>query len=510
MREIFHAILDWRYPTRAIIFPFYSLLLLSEIVSGRGFSSYAGGQYCSKREGPICCPSRDDDCTAPIMVPSGLVPGQLIDHLCYCDNFCDRESKNEGNDCCPDYAEVCLGTGKDMPFSSGRITNNESKLASFAVGDAQECSDGALAYGYGQTMRKNCQVCTCLGNEWQCDGNTCLIQEKLLEKINEGGQSWSGKNYTQFWGRTLEDGIKYRLGTLFPEQSVENMNEILIKRRELPTSFDAREKWPYLARAQIADQGDCASSWAFSTTLVAADRLAILSGGTLQMELSPQQLLDCNQHKQRGCEGGYLDRAWWYIRKFGLVSNNCYPYNSGLSQTPGICHIPKQVLSSPLAIPQCVSGSNNTIFKMTPSYRISPREEDIQTEILTNGPIQATFLVYPDFFMYSGGVYRRMNDLLLGAFPPKGYHSVKILGWGEDPQSGKYWLCANSWGQSWGENGLFRIVRGENHCEIESFIVGAWAKLDDDGLASTQSSKRRLRRRRQRRRWRIVRRGHVL
>lgn len=76
---------------------------------------------------------------------------------------------------------------------------------------------------------------------------------------------WTARNYTKFWGKTLEDGIKFRLGTLFPEQSVQNMNEILIKPRELPASFDARTKWPNYIHP-IRDQGDCGSSWAFSTT----------------------------------------------------------------------------------------------------------------------------------------------------------------------------------------------------------------------------------------------------
>ena len=52
---------------------------------------------------------------------------------------------------------------------------------------------------------------------------------------------------------------------------------------------------------------------------------------------------------------------------------------------------------------------------------------------------------------------------------------MRILGWGVDRANGgavKYWLAANSWGPRWGEQGHFRIVRGENHCEIESFVIG--------------------------------------
>lgn len=61
------------------------------------------------------------------------------------------------------------------------------------------------------------------------------------------------------------------------------------------------------------------SSWAMSTTATSSDRLSIISDGKIDVVLSAQQLLSCNQNRQRGCEGGYLDRAWWYMRKFGCV-----------------------------------------------------------------------------------------------------------------------------------------------------------------------------------------------
>lgn len=61
-----------------------------------------------------------------------------------------------------------------------------------------------------------------------------------------------------------------------------------------------------------------------------------------------------------------------------------------------------------------------------------------------------------------------------------GYHSVRIIGWGEEPSYRgaplKYWLVANSWGHQWGENGLFRIQKGINECEIESYVLAVWAK----------------------------------
>lgn len=66
---------------------------------------------------------------------------------------------------------------------------------------------------------------------------------------------WSGTNYSRFWGRTLDNGLRYRLGTLFPEKSVQNMNEILISPIvDIPDEFDARDKWPGFVH-EVRDQG---------------------------------------------------------------------------------------------------------------------------------------------------------------------------------------------------------------------------------------------------------------
>ncbi|VDD97640.1 unnamed protein product [Enterobius vermicularis] len=239
--------------------------------------------------------------------------------------------------------------------------------------------------------------------------------------------SWKAANYSEFWGKTLEQGVRYRLGTLFPEKSARNMNEVVIKPRELPSSFDAREKWPEYIHA-VRDQGDCGSSWAFSTTATSADRLAIMSNGRLNTALSPQQMLSCSQQKKNGCQGGHLEKAWWYIRKVGVVSEQCYEYNSGHTGKLGKCQIPRTAFFSDDGL-ECPSGGmDNNIYKMTPAYRISNKEEDIMTEIITNGPVQATFLVYGDFFMYKSGVYQHLDSDTMYDYAPKGYHSIRLIG----------------------------------------------------------------------------------
>ena len=45
----------------------------------------------------------------------------------------------------------------------------------------------------------------------------------------------------------------------------------------------------------------------------------------------------------------------------------------------------------------------------------------------------------------------------------------EILGWQDDPavKNGGSWICRNSWGEKWGENGYFKIAYGE--CGIDDF-----------------------------------------
>merc|ERR1711972_50345 len=45
--------------------------------------------------------------------------------------------------------------------------------------------------------------------------------------------------------------------------------------------------------------------------------------------------------------------------------------------------------------------------------------------------------------------------------------AVKIVGWGTD-NGVDYWKVANSWGASWGEEGYFRILRGQDECGMET------------------------------------------
>ena len=49
-------------------------------------------------------------------------------------------------------------------------------------------------------------------------------------------------------------------------------------------------------------------------------------------------------------------------------------------------------------------------------------------------------------------------------------HAVLIVGYGIDNGT-EYWTVKNSWGQDWGENGYFRILRGVGECGINTAVT---------------------------------------
>lgn len=429
----------------------FAVVVLTYLSSfAKAIPNYSGlppGPYCATRYPAYrCCQGRQDECSAPI-----------LETTCYCDDFCDRKREE---DCCPDYYSHCKGI-TEPPLEEIKLCWHDGRI-----------------YNHSQVFMVNCNQCKCslLGRraEVLCEENRCLIEPDFVKELDLESNTlgWTPGNYTKFWGRTLQEGIRYRLGTLNPSQSIYKMNPVrrIYDPEALPRSFDAKSRWSRNI-SEIHDQGWCGASWAISTADVASDRFAIMSKGIENVELSAQHLLSCNNRGQQGCNGGYLDRAWFFMRRFGLVDEDCYPWTGDQNQ----CRLQKRTNLHAAGCRNPPYHLRKELYKVGPAYRLG-NETDIMQEILTSGPVQATMKVYQDFFTYRSGIYRHSRTAEMYEF---GYHSVRIIGWGEDYHRGglvKYWTVANSWGYDWGENGLFRILRGTNECEIESYVLGVWAE----------------------------------
>nr|QOV03082.1 cathepsin L12 [Dysdercus peruvianus] len=205
----------------------------------------------------------------------------------------------------------------------------------------------------------------------------------------------------------------------------------------LPASLDWREKG---AVTPVKNQGNCGGCWAFSAT-GALEAQTFLKTGSL-VPLSEQNLIDCANrvYDNYGCNGGLMDHAFYYIMKNGVESEESYPYEG----VDGVCRFNK-----------------SNIAATQKSYvDIPPTEEDLMKAVANIGPISVGIKAnLASFFYYSGGVFDDPacdNNL---------DHGVLVVGYGEE-NGKKYWLLKNSWTAKWGEEGYFKLIRGQNMCGV--------------------------------------------
>ncbi|NXB77141.1 CATB protein, partial [Donacobius atricapilla] len=249
---------------------------------------------------------------------------------------------------------------------------------------------------------------------------------------------------------------------------------------ELPENFDSRTQWPNCPTiSEIRDQGSCGSCWAFGAVEAISDRICVHTNAKVSVEVSAEDLLSCCGFEcGMGCNGGYPSGAWRYWTERGLVSGGLYDSHVGCrpySIPPCEHHVngtrppcTGEGGSTPRCSRHCEPGYSPSYkedkhYGIT-SYGVPRSEKEIMAEIYKNGPVEGAFIVYEDFLMYKSGVYQHVSGEQVGG------HAIRILGWGVENNT-PYWLVANSWNTDWGENGFFKILRGEDHCGIESEVV---------------------------------------
>lgn len=249
--------------------------------------------------------------------------------------------------------------------------------------------------------------------------------------------SWEefSKNYLTYKGPELNyEEENRKLGYFDDMVDLEDSNSS--EQEDEDNEYDKPEDkvsidWSYLYN-YVKDQSPCGSCWAHAA-------VGIIEAYALQnnydSKFSEQQLVDCNK-LNTGCNGGTQSVAFKYLREFGIMKLNDYPYTG--RDDP------------------CKFDASKVAYKIL-SYKYCSMDAYFChnkriMELIKKGPYATA--------IHAG---RSMQHYREGAIAPKeckvlnhAVISVKV-----DLEEGKIKI-RNSWGEDWGVNGYGWIILKEH------------------------------------------------
>uniref|UniRef100_A0A667ZEP7 Cathepsin K n=1 Tax=Myripristis murdjan TaxID=586833 RepID=A0A667ZEP7_9TELE len=248
---------------------------------------------------------------------------------------------------------------------------------------------------------------------------------------------------------TSEEVVEKMTGLQVPLNRERNFTMAMDDKLErLPKSIDYRRKGMVTA---VKNQGSCGSCWAFSAVGALEGQLAKKTGQLV--DLSPQNLVDCDTQSS-GCKGGYKTKAFSYVqRNGGIDSEAAYPYQHNVSLLSFFCTNNQCRYHRSGRAAQCKGfgeiprGSEQLLAVAL--YKVGPISVGINAS-------QSGFHFYKRGVYYDPGCSRAKNN-----------HAVLAVGYGVTASGQKYWIVKNSWSKSWGDKGYILMARDRgNLCGI--------------------------------------------
>jgi C1A family cysteine protease len=239
---------------------------------------------------------------------------------------------------------------------------------------------------------------------------------------------------------------------------------------KFPNHFDSRDKWPGKL-PRVYNQLSCDACWAFCSSFMYTARLRIKTNNFEEERISPHALAACIKCNNgdgrctRSCSGYYVDETLDHLIQYGA------PTESSMQ----IDNIHKKYVCEN-DMPKIKARRMYRVNAFHPSdldeENLKRNELIMMKEIMDNGPITGIITIYKtndhrNLYLHNSGIYGENTEGF--EEEPSGYHSIVIVGWGTNGQT-PYWICANSWGSRWGDNGYFNVRKGSNLGMIESDV----------------------------------------
>ena len=285
-----------------------------------------------------------------------------------------------------------------------------------------------------------------------------VANPSFIKEINSRQTLWRAAIYPELSDMTFGERLKRAGGVpkynhyKYPLPAAGTFEVEKVYSGNIPDHLDWRNVNGINFVSPVRHQGNCSSGYAMATLAMLEARIRMATNNSLQVVLSPQDVVSCSEYTQ-GCEGGFPYLSAKYVEDFGVLEESCFPY---LGKAGKSCN----------EKPECMRYYSTDHHYVGDFYG-GCNEPLMQLEIIRMGPMVASFNVYQDFLAYKGGIYQHTG--LEDKFNPWEVvgHAVLVVGYGEEAGV-KYWIVKNSWGRDWGEEGYFRILRGVDECGIEN------------------------------------------
>lgn len=204
---------------------------------------------------------------------------------------------------------------------------------------------------------------------------------------------------------------------------------------EIPEVSESHNLAQTAFKLKIKDQKSCGSCWAFST--VATLEKHYFDKYKTQVDLSEQDLVDCS-YEDGGCDGGWPANTYYHVADNGIAFEAEYPYRG----TQGTCKKTSNLKSGRTTL-----GGEVTSVTLTYTH-------DLAQKLARAG-------VVAGLAIYSAGRFSSFDFSNNKVYNPAPFnecgknidHAINLAG-----ADASVAIVKNSWGTSWGTNGLGRIT----------------------------------------------------
>jgi len=206
----------------------------------------------------------------------------------------------------------------------------------------------------------------------------------------------------------------------------------------------------------------CGSCWAHAATSALSDRIKIARKAAWpDINIAPQVLVSCEQ-KDEGCNGGSALNSYQFIYENYITDETCSIYQ-GRGWTNGLGCSPMSFCRDCSPGQACFIPEKYRTYTVSEFGRIDG-ELAVMNELYQRGPVACNIATPEPFHEYTDGIFCDETG------DQQTTHVVSIVGWGEE-DGRPYWRVRNSWGTHWGDNGFFKVCRGNNNINIETNCI---------------------------------------